>query len=95
MLKIVKFVIQIHILVCFIYEISCLDIYEIIKLDCETHFDTSDYPTNNVWNIPPVNKKVFSVMKDENNGSIMTEFVGLRSKMYAYKVQSIDKDIYI
>ncbi|CAH1106041.1 unnamed protein product [Psylliodes chrysocephalus] len=60
-----------------IYEIRNQDPYEIIKRDCYTHFDTSDYPSNNIYNIPLVNKKVLGMMKDENNGVPMTDYVGL------------------
>lgn len=68
-----------------IYHIECADVYENMKCDI-VRFDTSDYAVDNAYGIPLVNKKVPGLMKDENNGAIMTEFVGLRAKMYALRV---------
>jgi len=65
-----------------IYRIECNDVYDIMKRDI-AKFDTSDYSIDNAYGISLVNKKVSSLMKDENNGAIMTEFVGLRAKMCA------------
>ncbi|XP_076247936.1 uncharacterized protein LOC143187593 [Calliopsis andreniformis] len=67
-----------------IYYIQCEDVYEMMKRDMH-RFDTSDYPTDNVYGIPLINKKVPGSMKNENSGSIMTEFIGLRAKVYALK----------
>jgi len=38
--------------------------------------------------LPPVStiKKVVGMMKDKAGGNIIEEFVGLRSKLYAYKM---------
>ncbi|XP_024872192.1 uncharacterized protein LOC112454828 isoform X1 [Temnothorax curvispinosus] len=68
-----------------IYHIKCDDAYENMKRDI-VRFDTSDYAVDNAYGMSLVNKKVPGLMKDENNGAIMTEFVGLRAKMYALQV---------
>ncbi|XP_036146043.1 uncharacterized protein LOC118646698 [Monomorium pharaonis] len=64
-----------------IYHVECENIYENMKRDI-ARFDTSDY----AYGMPLENKKVPGLMKDENNGAIMIEFVGLRAKMYAMRV---------
>ena len=74
-----------------LYRFNVPDIYDYIKRDL-TRFDTSDYPSDNIHGIPLVNKKVLGLMKDENNRKIMTEFVRLRAKLHAYKIQGEDKD---
>ena len=68
-----------------IYYIECGNVYETMKHDI-ARFDTSDYSTDNVYGMPLANKKVPDLMKDENNSVLMTEFVGLREKMYAVRV---------
>jgi len=65
-----------------IYHIECDDVYDVMKRDI-SRFDTSDYPADNMYGMPLANKKVSGLMKNKNNGAIMTEFVGLRAKMYA------------
>ena len=67
------------------FEIETEDFYEDILQDVHKWFDTSNFPPNHSSGIPTgVNKMVIGMFKDEVGGKIITEFVGLRAKNYAY-----------
>ena len=54
-------------------------------------FDTSNYPTEHSSGIATgVNKKVFGKFKDECVGKVMADFVGLRAKLYEYKMDDFE-----
>ena len=70
-----------------LYEIETEDFYKDISGDVKDRFDTSEYPKNHPSGIPTgANKKVLGMFKDEEGGKILKEFVGLRAKLYSYKM---------
>ena len=69
------------------YEIKTENFYKDISEDVKDRFDTSDYPPDLPSGIPTgCNKKVLGVFKDELAGKYIEEFVGLRAKLYSYKM---------
>ena len=69
------------------YEIQTEDFYKDINGDVKDRFDTSGYPPGHPSGIPSgFNKKVLGMFKDEVNGNVIDEFVGLRAKLYSYKM---------
>ena len=69
------------------YEIKTKDFYKDINPDIEERFDTSDYPTNHPFGFKTgLNSKVLGMFKDEACGKQIVEFVGLRAKLYSYKM---------
>ena len=72
------------------YEIKTEDVYEDISPEVHRLFDTSNYPKDHKSCIPTgVNKKVPGLFKDETGGKQMTEFIGLRPKLYASNVEGV------
>ena len=72
----------------FLYEIQTEDFYKDISGDIQERFDTSEYPEKHLSGIPTgINKKVLGMFKDEAKGKNIKEFVGLRSKLYSYKME--------
>ena len=69
----------------FIIYIKTEDFFQYISNDDEKWFETSNYDKNDKRPLPiGKNKKVPGLFKDELGGNIITEFVALRPKAYAY-----------
>ena len=64
-----------------VYEINNKNVYKQCFKDKDL-FDFSGYPKDSVY-YNSLNKKVLDKMKDEFNGIKISEFVGLKSKMYS------------
>ena len=65
------------------YEIKTNDIYDDMRKDKHL-YDFSDYPKDHpLYDV--CNKKVIGKFKDETSSKSITEFVGLRAKMYSFK----------
>ena len=72
----------------FLYEIQTEDFYKDISGDVKDRFDTSEYPEGHPSEIPTgINKKVLGMFKDEAKGKNIKEFVGLRAKLYSFKME--------
>ena len=70
------------------YEITTDDFYKDISKDISSKFHTSDYPPDHESGIlTGANKKVIGMFKDEVAGRQITHFVGLRPKLYSFKVE--------
>ena len=75
------------------FQIYTDDFYKDINPDVREKFDTFDYPSIHPSGIiTGVNKKVIGAFKDEVAGKQITHFVGLRPKLYSYKVED-EKDL--
>ena len=75
----------------FIIYIKTEDFYKDDADDVEKRFDTSDYKGDRPLSTGK-NKKLIGLMKDELNGRIMTEFVALTPKTYAYQIYDYNND---
>jgi hypothetical protein len=71
------------------YYIKTQDLYKDMEKN-KQHYDLSDYDSKHFL-FDPTNKKVLCKFKDETNGTPIKEFVGLRSKMYAFTVAEKQK----
>ncbi|CAB3248314.1 unnamed protein product [Arctia plantaginis] len=57
------------------------DFYKDMKLNID-YFDTSNFEENNIYDMPKANKQIPGYFKDEMGGDVITEFIGLRAKLY-------------
>ena len=76
------------------YEINTEDFFKDISGDVNERFDTSNLGKSHPSGIPTgVNKKTIGMMKLETGEKQIEEFVGLRAKLYAYKMAEDGKEM--
>lgn len=66
------------------YEIERNEFFKDISGDVESKFNTSNFPENHPSLPTGKNKNVIRMLKNETGGEGITEFVGLKSKLYAF-----------
>ena len=75
------------------YHIHTDDVYKDIADDCEKYFDTSAQKDTRNGNLPlGLNKKVVGLLKDEAGDNTISEFVGLRPKLYSFMSSKAAKE---
>ncbi|HRP37928.1 MAG TPA: hypothetical protein PLS50_09045, partial [Candidatus Dojkabacteria bacterium] len=72
------------------YEITTEDVYQDMKQN-QNSYDFSEYPQTHPL-FSAENKKIIGKFKDETNGTPIHEFVGLRSKLYSFKLFDAEKN---
>lgn len=71
-----------------VYHIETEDFYKDMY-EMREHFDMSEYSkTNPIYD--ETNKKVIGKFKDETGDKIITKFVGVRSKVYAFETDDLE-----
>ena len=74
----------------FVFHIKTDDLYDDFK-HIKKEMDFSDYPKDHKW-FDASNKKVLGKFKDETASKVITGFIGLRPKCYAFKIHGDDKE---
>ena len=75
------------------YEIRTNNFYKDINPEVEKRFNASDYPTNHPSGIKTgLNSKVIGMFKDQAVRKQIVEFVGLRDKLYSYRMLDCSED---
>lgn len=65
----------------FILNIETENFYHDMTEDIH-RYDTDDYGAGNIFGVPPANRKIPGLFKDETKGVPVYKFIGLKSKMY-------------
>lgn len=67
-----------------LYVVHTNDFYKDMKKHLQ-YFDTSNFDSCNIYGLPRMNMQIPGYFKDEMGGDVISEFVGLRAKLYCIK----------